>query len=217
MTNRVVRHPERGEKNSPSPSDAPQMVKAAPLADELIPATPATAPVSNPVTPGVPAETLPEAPRDAVPEFGTDAASHPSSAQEAPQFTVPTEIGVRAAKAGRAAKALRRAVEEAGSDLRGRIVSVNESDASVRIKAPGESEETVLVPADTRIFVDNKAANLEDIQAGMGARIRLKDGQAAFAIHAHAPLMKIPVPRRVTGKPAKEAKKKKLKKPLSTL
>ena len=26
MTNRVVRHPERGEKNSPSPSDAPQMV-----------------------------------------------------------------------------------------------------------------------------------------------------------------------------------------------
>lgn len=186
---------------------APQAIKVLPVTRELH----STARVAKPIEPAV---ALAPKPSEAV---STEASPEPIVADSGPtmvsQAVMPESVALKT-RPTKQAKIRRRNAAKA-FDLRGRVLSINESAASISLRQPNANEKTVTIPTAARIFVDNQAANLEDIKVGMTAKIRLEEGQDVLAIHAHTPLKRAAQWRTPRQKP-KEAKKKSNKVPIST-
>lgn len=195
------------------PTTVPAVGQAQSLSAAIIPAPlppkPAAQPAPDTLTPPDTTPALPGADeREEV--SGNPASAAPPALPDSVASDFPRAGQAKAqAKTRRGAKPMR-------PNLRGRVLSINESDASISIKAPGAEEKTIAISPDARIFVNNQAAHLEDIQAGMGVKIRLKAGSDAFVIRAHA----LPVLGQRMGagkkKSLKEAQKKNNKFPSST-
>ncbi len=187
---------------------------SAPRAAEVLPVTRelhSTTRVEKPIEPAV---ALAPKPSDVT---STEASPEPIAVDSGPtiasQPVAPENVALKTRRAGQAKT--RRLNAAKAFDLRGRVLSINESAGSISLKQPNANEKTVTIPTAARIFVDNQAANLEDIKVGMTAKVRLEAGQDVLAIHAHTPLGRA-AQWRARGQKPKEGKKKSNKLPIPT-